>query len=60
LRLAGVETLDLTPLFLSTARDGIASNRYVFLLDDTHWNPAGIDVAAGAIADHLAWRPPGS
>ncbi len=47
---AGVRAVDLTPLLRAAARTGLEQGRTVYFLDDTHWNTAGIGVAAEAIA----------
>jgi hypothetical protein len=50
---AGVQAVDLTPLLRAAARAGLEQGRTVYFLDDTHWNAAGIGVAADAIAPRL-------
>jgi hypothetical protein len=50
---AGVRAVDLTPLLRAAARTGLEHGRTVYFLDDTHWNAAGIGVAAAAIAPRL-------
>jgi len=51
---AGVDTLDLTQLFLA-ARKGDAPP--VFLRNDTHWSPYGISLVARALKQKIAARP---
>jgi len=51
--------LDLTPALQAAARDAASQGRFVFWRDDTHWNGAGIAVAAEKIAEALARLPPG-
>lgn len=45
----GVEVVDLYPLF----RDATARGERVYWRDDTHWNDAGIAIAAQAVAERL-------
>jgi SGNH hydrolase-like domain, acetyltransferase AlgX len=52
---AGLPFLDLTSTLRDAARRGYPNKRYLYFLDDTHWNRYGIGVAAEAIASR--WRP---
>jgi alginate O-acetyltransferase complex protein AlgJ len=45
----GFEVVDLLPHFLA-ARDSLGD---VFQLDDTHWNLAGLELAAGVLAERI-------
>lgn len=54
LRQAEIPTLNLTSLLRAVAAEGLASKRYVYWRDDTHWNPAGAKVAAGEVARAIA------
>jgi hypothetical protein len=49
----GVPAVDLTPVLQDAALAGAPEGRFVFWRDDTHWNGAGIEVAARAIAEAL-------
>ncbi|MBM3561390.1 MAG: hypothetical protein FJX53_16260, partial [Alphaproteobacteria bacterium] len=49
----GIAFVDLTPSLAEAAQAGLAHGRLVYWRDDTHWNAAGIDVAAAAIAASL-------
>lgn len=55
---AGVETLDLTSLFLQQRRDAAGDTLLLYQKEDTHWTPQGLGLAAKALADRLrgyAW-----
>lgn len=60
LKQAGVEVLDLWGLFAQEkARD---PNSQLYLAQDSHWSPAGLDRAAQAVARRISqsrWLPPG-
>jgi hypothetical protein len=43
--------VDCTPPYRAVAARALAEDRYLYLRDDTHWNPAGVGVAAREI-----WR----
>jgi hypothetical protein len=58
LRAAGVPVLNLAPMFAAQAAAHLARHEYLYWLDDTHWNPQGIDLAAAAI--QAAWPLAGS
>ncbi|MDJ0894229.1 MAG: hypothetical protein QNJ92_03740 [Alphaproteobacteria bacterium] len=45
--------LDLTPTLTAAAAAGLGSGEDAYWRDDTHWAPAGIHAAAGAIAQAL-------
>jgi hypothetical protein len=53
LRNAGVAVLNLRPTYAAEARAALENNRLIYWKDDTHWNPAGIDLAASLIAESL-------
>ncbi|MBM4014669.1 MAG: hypothetical protein FJ293_06870 [Planctomycetes bacterium] len=66
---AGVETLDLAPLFAAApgsatlAADAKAAEGEIYLLRNKHWTPRGAQLAAQAVADHartLPWFAPGA
>jgi hypothetical protein len=46
---SGVSALDLTASLSAAAAAGIDRHQYVYWLDDTHWNPAGVSIAAREI-----------
>jgi lysophospholipase L1-like esterase len=50
---AGIRFLDLTPVLEQAASSG----RAVYFADDAHWNAAGHEVAARALAQLLAQQP---
>ena len=49
----GIRTLDLTDVLQAAAATELPSGRYVYWRDDTHWNRAGVAVAADAV--QRAW-----
>jgi hypothetical protein len=55
---ARVPVVDLTAPLRAAAAAELAAGRYIYFLDDTHWNAAGIGVAARVIAPYLAARAP--
>ena len=60
LRAAGVEVIDLFRAFEEARRD--ASGPPLYLVEDSHWSPAGVEVAARATArrlQDLGWVAPG-
>ena len=59
LKTARVPVVNLTEPLRAAASVELAAGRYVYFLDDTHWNAAGIAEAARAIAPQLrTWLPP--
>jgi lysophospholipase L1-like esterase len=50
----GVPCFDLTPALQRRSEDLLASGRFTWWRDDTHWNGAGIDAAAARVAEALA------
>jgi hypothetical protein len=48
----GLAFLDLTPVLEAA----VGSGRNVYFPDDSHWNAAGHDAAAAALAEFLAAR----
>jgi acetyltransferase AlgX (SGNH hydrolase-like protein) len=54
LRQAGVSTFDVTPLFMEQAELAIGDRSYLYFRDDSHWNAAGVRVAAEALQKVLA------
>ena len=58
LKAARVPVANLTEPLRAAAALELAAGRYVYFLDDTHWNAAGIAEAARAIAPVLrSWLP---
>jgi hypothetical protein len=53
LRKNGVPALDLTPIFRQQAADALRNGQYLYWLDDTHWSPLGVRIAAGEILKFL-------
>lgn len=49
LRAAAVDVLDVSP---ALAQAKLASGQPQFLMTDTHWTPAAMDMAAGMLAEH--------
>jgi hypothetical protein len=49
-----VPVIDLTPALRAAAAAALPDGRYVYFLDDTHWNAAGIAAAARVIARRLS------
>lgn len=64
LRAANVEVIDLFKVFGDARGDiGASSQDALYLAQDTHWSPAGVDLAAKAVARRLTelrWVGPGS
>ncbi len=48
-RALGIETVELQPAFEAAVARGVP----VYRPDDTHWNPAGVGIAAASLADAL-------
>lgn len=53
LRARGVPVVNLTEPLRQAARAALPSHRYIYWRDDTHWNVAGVRVAAEAVAPTL-------
>ena len=53
LRAAGIPVLNLTPLFRTSAAQGLPRREYLYWRDDTHWNAQGIKLAADALWSEL-------
>jgi hypothetical protein len=53
---AGLRVVNLYSKLTSRARIAAAQHQYLYWPDDTHWNAAGIAVAAQAIAQFMAER----
>lgn len=50
---AQVPSLDLTPVFRRAAELGLRDGKYIYSLDDTHWNADGIRLPAQRITQFL-------
>ncbi len=50
LRGAGIAVVNLTEPFRAAAAAGVDAGEYIYWRDDTHWNAAGIAIAAAEIA----------
>jgi hypothetical protein len=53
-----VPVVNLAPILIDEARQALDRNETIYWLDDTHWDPKGIDIAARAISralDLSAW-----
>ena len=53
LRKDGVPAVDLTPLFREQAAVALRNGHYIYMIDDTHWNAAGVRIAAKEILRFL-------
>jgi hypothetical protein len=51
----GVPVVNLTPIFRERARALIDNDKYLYSLDDTHWNAEGIHEAAESIVESQAF-----
>ena len=63
LRAANIEMVDLFKEFAEARRKHGPTDPPLYLAQDTHWSPAGVDIAAKAVARRLAelgWAQPGS
>ena len=57
LRSAGVEVLDLFELYRRAKSNGTqAPSSHLYLVQDSHWSPAGLELAARAVAERLIER----
>ena len=54
LKQAGISVVNLLPVFRQAAFDGLASHRYIYRRDDTHWNGRGVEIAA----EHIPFTCP--
>lgn len=53
LKSKGVDSIDLTDVMVSEAGRYYPDKKYLYIEDDEHWTPLGIDVAAKIISEHL-------
>jgi hypothetical protein len=63
LREAKVEVIDLFTVFGKARQAGGDSKASLYLAQDTHWSPAGVDLAAKTVASRLlelGWVQPGN
>lgn len=54
LQSAGVDYVDLFTLFSEARQGGADAAAPLYLVQDSHWSPAGLQLAAQAVARHLA------
>ncbi len=54
LRMRGVATVNALPALRDAAARNLARGETIYFYDDTHWNSAGIEVAARALAPAVA------
>ena len=63
LKAAGVEVLDLFELFAAAKAASPATAPAFYLAQDSHWSPAGVELAARSVAQRIVargWVKPGS
>lgn len=63
LKAAGVEVVDLFALFAEAKVSAPASSPPLYLAQDSHWSPAGLELAARALAQRIlarGWARPGA
>ena len=53
LRAAGIEVVDLFRLFVDAKRADSGQGKPLYLVQDSHWSPAGLTLAARAVASRL-------
>ena len=62
LRAAGIEVVDLFRLFVDAKRANAGQGKPLYLVQDSHWSPTGLTLAAKAVASRLlgsGWVHPG-
>lgn len=62
LRAANVEVIDLFQVFAEARQNESATSAPLYLAQDSHWSPAGVDLAARVVARRLlerGWVKPG-
>jgi hypothetical protein len=55
-RARNIPILNLTPILTAGASEALEHGETVYWVDDTHWNPKGIEIAARAICDAFDLR----
>ena len=61
LRVQRIPTVNLTSVFRARAGQALMSGHYLYWIDDTHWNAAGVDLAAAQVSGEIyALRAGGS
>jgi hypothetical protein len=50
---AGLTVVNLTSVFRASAAQALSEGRYLYWLDDTHWNESGIRIAAEQLASRV-------
>jgi hypothetical protein len=53
LQAAGVETVDLFAVYARGRQQSTASDQALYLVQDSHWSPRGVELAARAVARRL-------
>lgn len=53
LRRSGVAVVNLTPIYRAEAKERLGKGETIFWRDDTHWNTAGVRLAAEAVAREM-------
>ncbi len=56
LKAADIEVVNLFELFAAEKSTAQASSRSLYLAQDTHWSPAGVELAARAVAERIRKR----
>jgi hypothetical protein len=56
LQTAGVDYVDLFAVFHAARANGADAGEPFYLVQDSHWSPAGLKLAAGAVARHVVER----
>ncbi len=54
---AGIEVIDLLPLFVAAKKDDATLGEGVYQKQDTHWTSKGVEIAAQAIAERIRKYP---
>jgi alginate O-acetyltransferase complex protein AlgJ len=57
LQQAGVEVIDLLPLFLHAKLEDTTGGEYLYQKQDTHWSSKGLQIAAQTIGDRIKTYP---
>jgi SGNH hydrolase-like domain, acetyltransferase AlgX len=50
---AGLNVINLTEVFRASAAESLARGQYIYWIDDSHWNQAGIRIAAEQLARRI-------
>jgi hypothetical protein len=49
----GVPVLNLAELFRTRSKNAVSTGRYLYWIDDTHWNSVGTELAAAELAREI-------